>query len=540
LEDLGEHQPQLGITLDSSIAPFLPSTWDRTKVANVTIRQLLRHTSGFVSNGDNDYLSLQNMVQQGPNNSQIGKYKYYNGNYSLLRIILSYLVDGPEAYKQFEWLPAFNARVTGLSYRNYVRGRIFAPLGLSEVDVFHTGPLPETIYFDPNLVAIPDGINIPGKWYDFTANNMVLTAGAGSWTLSAEEFSWFISNLWLGKIISPASLTEILPQDDPNAFAVGLGMFGSSPFLCNGEQWWDYGHNGGGVYLNNSPAGPQGQWITFFNGYTAVLLSNTPGAVNVPMEQCFISALTSTSSKIICPPDIIVPNDLGQCGAVVTFSPNTGGTCGIATIVCSPPSGTLFPVGPTLVTCFDQHASGPLYAPCTFTVTVQDVEPPVIGVNGRLPSLFVSATSPSGAIALFSPSVWDNCAKVSVACTPPSGNLFPIGDTTVHCFATDASLNQSSTTFTVHVKGEAEQIGDLINVVNGMSISNASVKKKLLAHLNAALATLQKNDSAAACQTMQSFIDLIISQRTKIMSATDADYLVTTAQQIRAVLGCSL
>src|SRR6185503_965457 len=76
LEDLAEHQPQLGITLDSSIAPFLPSNWNRTKVVNTSIRQLLRHTSGFVANGDNDYASLKNMVEIGPLNAQVGTHSY--------------------------------------------------------------------------------------------------------------------------------------------------------------------------------------------------------------------------------------------------------------------------------------------------------------------------------------------------------------------------------------------------------------------------------------------------------------------------------
>src|SRR6185503_10227906 len=109
LEDLAEHEPQLGITLDSSIAPFLPSNWDRTKVVNTSIRQLLRHTSGFVTNGGDDYASLKNMVEKGPTNVMVGTHSYYNGNYSLLRVVLPYLVDGPEAFKQFESVPASNA-----------------------------------------------------------------------------------------------------------------------------------------------------------------------------------------------------------------------------------------------------------------------------------------------------------------------------------------------------------------------------------------------------------------------------------------------
>src|SRR6185295_11973626 len=116
----------------------------------------------------------------GPNSSKVGKWNYYDTNYSLLRIVLAYLVDGPAAYKPFESNPTKNAQITALSYRNYVRNRLFDPIGLAAVDEFYTGPLPETIYFNAAKNAIPDNLNIPGSGYDQTANNMVLTAGSGN------------------------------------------------------------------------------------------------------------------------------------------------------------------------------------------------------------------------------------------------------------------------------------------------------------------------------------------------------------------------
>jgi len=294
LEDLADHKPALGVTLDSSIAPFVPSNWDRSKIANVTLRSLLRHTSGFVTNGGDWYDQVKTMVEIGPDSSQVGKHHYYIANYALLRIVLAYLVDGPAAYKPFESNPTLNAQITALSFRNYVRNKIFDPIGLSGVDEFYTGPLPETIYFDATKTAIPNNINIPGSGYDHTANTMVLTAGSGNWTLSAEEYSLFISKLWLGKIVSPASVIAMLAQNDPNWQpweAVGMGMYGSE-LVYDGKTWWDYNHGGGGW-----AGGPQTIWMTFFNGYTAVLLSNTAwgvGGTNPDKltENSFAAALT--------------------------------------------------------------------------------------------------------------------------------------------------------------------------------------------------------------------------------------------------------
>jgi CubicO group peptidase (beta-lactamase class C family) len=280
LEDLAEHVPSLGISLDSSIVPFLPSNWDRSRVTQVTFRSLLRHTSGLDSGADT-YEDLKTAIEAGPVSSMVGKYNYRNANYSLMRLLIPYVVDGPTAYRPFESNTAKNAAITALSYRNYVRGRIFGSIGLGSVDVFHVGPLPETIYFNANRQAIPDNLNIPGYiqdvvGYDMTANGQVLTAGSGNWDLSAEEYSLFITRLWQGRIISAARLNSMMPRDDQAAIgggtetATGLGIYGSRMAVGN-QHWWNYNENGGG-----GQGGPQGIWMTLFNGFTVVYLCNTP------------------------------------------------------------------------------------------------------------------------------------------------------------------------------------------------------------------------------------------------------------------------
>src|ERR1035441_10213170 len=50
---------------------------------------------------------------------------------------------------------------------------------------------------------------------------------------------------------------------------------------------------------------------------------------------------------VLCPVDMTVPAT-GPGGAVVTFTPGASGGCGGAvTIIASPPSGSLFPIGTT-------------------------------------------------------------------------------------------------------------------------------------------------------------------------------------------------
>ena len=69
------------------------------------------------------------------------------------------------------------------------------------------------------------------------------------------------------------------------------------------------------------------------------------------------------------------------------------------------------------------------------------------------------ATSASGAVVVFDVSATDRVDPAPiVTCTPASGALFPIGETTVTCTATDASGNVATASFVAHVRGAAEQL----------------------------------------------------------------------------------
>lgn len=81
--------------------------------------------------------------------------------------------------------------------------------------------------------------------------------------------------------------------------------------------------------------------------------------------------------EVTCPADITVSNDSGLCGAVVNFTPTATDNCSIDTITSVPASGSFFPVGTTSVTVTATDASGNT-ATCSFNVTVNDTEPPVI------------------------------------------------------------------------------------------------------------------------------------------------------------------
>jgi hypothetical protein len=81
---------------------------------------------------------------------------------------------------------------------------------------------------------------------------------------------------------------------------------------------------------------------------------------------------------ITCPANITRPNDPGQCGAVVTYTVTATDNCTSSVVLTvTPASGSFFPVGVTTVNARATDAAGNT-ATCSFTVTVNDVEPPAI------------------------------------------------------------------------------------------------------------------------------------------------------------------
>lgn len=151
---------------------------------------------------------------------------------------------------------------------------------------------------------------------------------------------------------------------------------------------------------------------------------------------------------LLCPTNLVM-ECTNRLGNVVTFRPFATNACGrIMPVTCSPPSGTVFHLGTNLVTCRVNDPSGPTNS-CSFTVAVVDRTPPIIQCStNRL----VQATNDAGALVQYAVTASDACDPlVTIVCTPPSGQVFPVGQTNVVCRATDDSGNQASCSFAVTV-----------------------------------------------------------------------------------------
>jgi len=152
--------------------------------------------------------------------------------------------------------------------------------------------------------------------------------------------------------------------------------------------------------------------------------------------------------------EITVPADLEvRCGTAANFTASARDVCtgGSLSVTCAPPSGTILPAGLTRVVCVARSGGSEVSA--SFTVEVIDDTPPELTCPSNI---VVAAQSERGAVVRFTATGRDDCApSVRVRCTPPSGSVFPVGQTRVLCEGTDGNGNVGQCDFTVTVSPAA-------------------------------------------------------------------------------------
>jgi HYR domain-containing protein len=164
-------------------------------------------------------------------------------------------------------------------------------------------------------------------------------------------------------------------------------------------------------------------------------------------------AVTVTQST---PPTVTIPADMtvaatSPAGAKVIFVVSAADPVnGALTPTCTPASGSMFPIGATVVTCTaTNEAAPPLSASASFTVTVPPPSAPVITVPAFRE---VGALTKAGDPVTYVVTAADQIDKTDpVTCSPPPGTEFPIGITNVMCTATDSGGRTSTATFQVQV-----------------------------------------------------------------------------------------
>jgi len=190
---------------------------------------------------------------------------------------------------------------------------------------------------------------------------------------------------------------------------------------------------------------------TFPLGSTAVTCTARDAAGNTSSPQTFTVTVQDTT-----PPQLSLPSNLtveaqSAAGAPVSFSASaTDAVSGAVSVSCTPPSGSMFPIGASKVGCSATDAAGKT-ATGSFTVTVSDtIGPAFSGIPGDRQ---VEANGPSGSVVNYvSPTATDaSDGPELVTCAPASGTTFPLGATTVTCTSADSHGNTSTASFGVRV-----------------------------------------------------------------------------------------
>lgn len=206
----------------------------------------------------------------------------------------------------------------------------------------------------------------------------------------------------------------------PHAFIYWDGMHDLNDFISAGSGW---------LLVEARAINASGQIVGFGirDGHERAFLL-TPEDTTPPSD--------TTAPTLDVPEDIITGLSSPE-GAVVTFTVTaTDPDDEASTPTCSPASGSVFPVGTTLVMCSSIDTNGNV-GTASFRVSV-DGTPPLLTVF----DFRVEATDATGATVDYQFTASDDFdPNPSVACTPAPGSRFPIGETTVACVASDVYGN---------------------------------------------------------------------------------------------------
>jgi hypothetical protein len=241
-----------------------------------------------------------------------------------------------------------------------------------------------------------------------------------------------------------------------------------------------------------------------------------------------------TTPPVIVPTVTPSPNANGWNNSAVSVSWNvTDPESGISSSTgCTTTSQTTETSG-TVLTCSATNAAG---LPRTVSVTIKvDMTPPALTVPA---SVVANAISASGAAVSYIGTASDALDPSPVVlCSPSSGSIFPIGNTSVACTATDRAGNTSSGSFVVTVKGAAAQINDLLTLVSSFNLN--TLGNSLTAKLQNIQSNLSSGQTNAVCGQFAAFIGQVTDQIGQGLTVAQANQLIAAANQISALVGCS-
>ncbi|MBD8499759.1 beta-lactamase family protein [Paenibacillus sp. CAU 1523] len=230
LQLVGEGKVSLNDTVDKWLPGLVQGNGYDGK--QITIRQLLNHTSGIASYTDETFMkkvyenrfksyTSEELVQEGLRQKPLftpgNQASYSNTNYILAAMIIE--------------------KVTGDTYGKQIEERIIKPLKLNNTIIpGNTMNLPEP--HARGYYQFKSG----GSLQDFTELNATSAHASGGMISTADDLNRFISALLSGKLLKPEQMKQLIDTVEfQDQSKYGLGLLQVT--LPNGVQLW--GHTGG-------------------------------------------------------------------------------------------------------------------------------------------------------------------------------------------------------------------------------------------------------------------------------------------------------
>ena len=213
------------LSLDDAIGKHLPSYPNKEIASKVTVRHLLTHTGGtgdifgpqFTENRltlreHSDYVKLYG--ERGPTHAPGAEHRYSNYGFVLLGALIE--------------------KVSGMSYYDYVRTKVFEPAGMKSTD-----SLPES---DAVVGRSTGYMRREGAWLPNTDTLPWRGTAAGGGYSTVGDLLRFGQALESGKLVSKTLLAEATkPQAEQ--YGYGFGVSGEGALRS-------YGHGGGAPGMN--------------------------------------------------------------------------------------------------------------------------------------------------------------------------------------------------------------------------------------------------------------------------------------------------
>ncbi|XP_072175569.1 uncharacterized protein [Diadema setosum] len=185
-------------------------------------------------------------------------------------------------------------------------------------------------------------------------------------------------------------------------------------------------------------------------GTRTITATATDAAGNTAQCTFLVTVVDAEPPTAICPNDVTSGTDVGKDYATVSWTnPQGSDNSGSVESVSTDTAEGQFAIGSHVITVTVVDSAG-LEGQCTFTVTVQDDEAPVLTCPDTIQAT-TDADAPTSVVT-WTVTVDDNSGETpTVTSLPPSGGSFAIGSHTVFASATDSSGNTGQCTFNVEV-----------------------------------------------------------------------------------------